>query len=175
MEEHTGMSNSSWSQLWLKYERKAENKESDFCRCYAITGFDKKHPIVNNALAEWERGIKGMLNLDTTEADEKMLNTGLYIFLTADNEVKCGGYKISENKGLLMLEAQDESGVLYGIFHILRQIAQNKVLEGWNVLCNASNPLRVFNHWDNMDGSIERGYSGKSFFFEDAKIIINER
>ena len=37
------------------------------------------------------------------------------------------------------------------------------------------NNIRILNHWDNMDGSIERGYSGKSFFFEDDQIIINER
>lgn len=36
-------------------------------------------------------------------------------------------------------------------------------------------PLRMMNHWDNMDGSIERGYSGKSFFFEDDDILVNDR
>ncbi|MBO4921227.1 MAG: alpha-glucuronidase, partial [Lachnospiraceae bacterium] len=35
--------------------------------------------------------------------------------------------------------------------------------------------LRMLNHWDNMDGSIERGYSGRSFFYENNEIIINER
>ena len=38
-----------------------------------------------------------------------------------------------------------------------------------------SNPLRMMNHWDNMDGSIERGYSGESFFFENDEMYINER
>ena len=33
----------------------------------------------------------------------------------------------------------------------------------------------MLDHWDNMDGSIERGYSGNSFFFENNDIIINER
>jgi alpha-glucuronidase len=33
----------------------------------------------------------------------------------------------------------------------------------------------MLNHWDNMNGDIERGYSGKSFFFSDEKILVNER
>ena len=36
-------------------------------------------------------------------------------------------------------------------------------------------PLRMVNHWDNMDGSIERGYSGRSFFFENNEILVDER
>ena len=31
------------------------------------------------------------------------------------------------------------------------------------------------NHWDDMDGSIERGYSGRSFFYDDYKILYNDR
>ena len=31
----------------------------------------------------------------------------------------------------------------------------------------------MLNHWDNMDGSIERGYSGDSFFFKDSEILID--
>ena len=33
----------------------------------------------------------------------------------------------------------------------------------------------MLDHWDNTDGSIERGYSGRSFFFKDGEILINER
>ncbi len=38
-----------------------------------------------------------------------------------------------------------------------------------------SNPWRMLDHWDNLDGSIERGYSGKSFFFRDNEITVTER
>ena len=50
-----------------------------------------------------------------------------------------------------------------------------KTLCGAEFICAPDNPLRMFNHWDNMDGSIERGYSGRSFFFRDNKVIVDER
>ena len=34
-------------------------------------------------------------------------------------------------------------------------------------------PLRMVNCWDNMDGSIERGYSGKSLFFENGRVAYS--
>ena len=36
-------------------------------------------------------------------------------------------------------------------------------------------PMRMLNHWDNMDGSIERGYSGESVFFKKYRILLDER
>lgn len=85
------------------------------------------------------------------------------------------GYGIQEENGKILLEAAEERGLLYGVFHLLRLIAMEKNLKGCEIICNPDNPLRMLNHWDNMDGSIERGYSGKSFFFENNDIIIDDR
>ena len=164
-----------WSQLWLRYEKKENYRDTELCKYYSVEGFKKNHSVIKNAIAEWKLGIGKMLGQVAEEAETCKEQKGLRIILTTDGRVKNSGYRISEKEGILKLEAVDESGVLYGVFHILREIAQNKVLVGYNELCNPANPIRIFNHWDNMDGSIERGYSGKSFFFEDAKIILNER
>ncbi|MBQ2609658.1 MAG: alpha-glucuronidase, partial [Butyrivibrio sp.] len=75
----------------------------------------------------------------------------------------------------LSLLASDENGVLYGVFEILRELSCGKDLEDISVVKAPSNPLRMMNHWDNMDGSIERGYSGESFFFENDDMYVDER
>ena len=62
-----------------------------------------------------------------------------------------------------MIVMSDEAGVLYGIVHILRLIAMEEALAGIDVACRPDNPLRMYDHWDNLDGSIERGYSGNPF------------
>lgn len=116
-----------------------------------------------------------MLGLRAKEVKAEALTSGLRIVLTADKTIKKEGYQITEEDHILLLKAADEVGVLYGVFHILRQIAQELSLAGYEMLCNPDHPFRMVNHWDNMDGSIERGYSGKSFFFKDAEILINQR
>jgi alpha-glucuronidase len=63
-----------------------------------------------------------------------------------------------------VLAGGTDRGELYGVFHILEQIAQQKPLTGDGEA--PSSPIRWVNQWDNFDGSIERGYAGRSIFFD---------
>jgi alpha-glucuronidase len=69
----------------------------------------------------------------------------------------------------LIVGASDR-GVLYGTFALLGQIAQNKNVADFDDLENPSAPIRWVSQWDNLDGSIERGYAGRSIFFEDGHV-----
>jgi alpha-glucuronidase len=44
-----------------------------------------------------------------------------------------------------------------------------------NVLDNPLNMLRMVNQWDNLDGSIERGYAGRSILYKNNKIVRNKK
>lgn len=175
-----------WTQLWLKYEPKKDCGNSVYFRNVVLQGFDRENAVVNNALAELQRGIQGMLGVQVLpdaqgqEALEKkgrapQHGQGLLLQRNLSGEIKAEGYRIEEADGLLTLSATDEKGLLYGIFHILRVVAMERPLAGISKLINPDNPLRMYNHWDNMDGSIERGYSGNSFFFENNQVLVNER
>jgi alpha-glucuronidase len=63
-----------------------------------------------------------------------------------------------------VLAGGTDRGELYGVFHILEQIAQQKPLATDTEA--PSSPIRWVNQWDNFDGSIERGYAGRSIFFD---------
>jgi alpha-glucuronidase len=71
---------------------------------------------------------------------------------------------------LLLVEGSDERGVLYGSFALLRLIAEEHLLAGLNVAEMPSAPVRWTNEWDNPDGTIERGYAGRSIFFDLGKV-----
>ncbi|EGU79249.1 alpha-glucuronidase [Fusarium oxysporum f. sp. conglutinans race 2 54008] len=69
---------------------------------------------------------------------------------------------------------QNERGALYGAFEYLSLLAQGKLAKT-NVQ-QAYHPgaaIRYVNEWDNLDGSIERGYGGKSIFFRDGEILTD--
>jgi alpha-glucuronidase len=64
----------------------------------------------------------------------------------------------------LAIASFSDAGVLYGVFHFLRQLQLGKPLDA---IEGASGPrfgLRMLDHWDNLDGSIERGYAGRSLW-----------
>ncbi len=56
---------------------------------------------------------------------------------------------------------------LYGVFRFIAAIARQQPLHTLNHLSDApATPIRWVNQWDNLDGSIERGYAGRSIFFD---------
>jgi len=67
-----------------------------------------------------------------------------------------------------VLAGGTDRGELYGVFHLLERIAQQKPLapaaEG------PSSPIRWVNQWDNFDGSVERGYAGRSIFYDNGHV-----
>ena len=175
-----------WTQLWLPYSPRQDAGNGELLRYVSFCGFDRKHPIVENARAELVKGVEGMLGItpdiyeehsqDVQISSEGGIHPGGELKVLRQTQgIKSEGYHLTEQDGILTLNAADEKGVLYGIFHILRQIALEKSLRDTDVLCEPDNPLRMMNHWDNMDGSIERGYSGNSFFFDKGEVLVDER
>ncbi|MBR2765137.1 MAG: alpha-glucuronidase [Blautia sp.] len=56
------------------------------------------------------------------------------------------------------------TGLLYGVYALIRcLLTAGKIPEG---ICSPYYPLRMLNAWDNMSGDIERGYAGRSLWFE---------
>jgi alpha-glucuronidase len=69
-----------------------------------------------------------------------------------------------------LIVAANDRGVLYGAFALLRRIAQRKDVRTLDDVEAPSAPIRWVSQWDNLDGSIERGYAGRSIFFDQGSV-----
>ena len=69
-----------------------------------------------------------------------------------------------------LITARNGRGVLYGVFALLRKIALGIPVARLEDQQSPFAPIRWVNQWDNLDGSIERGYGGKSIFFENGNV-----
>ncbi|MBS1203937.1 MAG: Alpha-glucuronidase [Proteobacteria bacterium] len=91
-------------------------------------------------------------------------------FLLSDSpSQKREHYTINVDENKICISANDWPGLLYGWFHLLRyreSPAQFPLL----INQKPAFTIRMINHWDNMDGTIERGYAGCSLFFCDNQI-----
>jgi alpha-glucuronidase len=85
--------------------------------------------------------------------------------------LKAEGYLIKHchysEGSCLLIAGKSPAGVLYGVFALLRLLKCGTFDDKTYILDNPAVSLRMLNHWDNMDGSIERGYAGNSIFFEN--------
>ena len=162
------MKTQNWSQMWLGYHHVSNDNKNWKVIC---NDFSKEDRVVKSAIGEFATGIKGYFDADITEDDGDIL----VLEISKDANIASEGYSVKGAKSGITLKASDENGVIYGVFAILRKLGARVSVEDICEDAAPSNPLRMMNHWDNLDGSIERGYSGESFFFENDEMYINER
>lgn len=69
-----------------------------------------------------------------------------------------------------------DKGLLYGVFHLLRLVQMNDFSDQLNIKEKPSYAVRILNHWDNLDGTVERGYSGHSIWnWEELPAVLSPR
>jgi alpha-glucuronidase len=68
------------------------------------------------------------------------------------------------NRDVIAIASTTDIGVLYGTFHFLRLLQTGESLDRLQLDQRPALKLRLLNHWDNLDRSIERGYAGKSLW-----------
>lgn len=86
-------------------------------------------------------------------------NASVVLLIKKDPSIKGDGYRITGD-GIL---ANTDLGILYGVYALLRQQQTGELMA--NSVSNPSYERRILDHWDNPDGTIERGYAGRSIFW----------
>jgi alpha-glucuronidase len=67
-------------------------------------------------------------------------------------------------ESLIAIAANRDIGVLYGAFALLRHLQTHRPLADLDIVNAPKLDLRMLNHWDNLDGTVERGYAGLSIW-----------
>lgn len=88
-------------------------------------------------------------------------NANATVSLTVERNkaIKGDGFKISKTG----IQANTDLGILYGVYELLRCQQTGETIP--DEVINPSYERRILNHWDNPDGTIERGYAGRSIFW----------
>jgi alpha-glucuronidase len=91
--------------------------------------------------------------------------------INTDKSIKDDGYKLTTEG----VEANTELGILYGVYELLRCRRTGHPVR--NEASNPSYQRRLLDHWDNLDGTIERGYAGHSIFWrnENEDLTVTEQ
>lgn len=168
--------------LWLRYPLVSEPARLEACRA-AVTGIvaPVSSPTGDVAVAELRRGLAGLLGARVPAADGVRTDGAVVLGTprtsraiaalgwSADLE-RLGdeGYVIRSTRiggrRATVIASKGDSGVLYGTFHFLRLLQSGEPLGSLQVAERPRLSLRILNNWDNLDGSVERGYAGESLW-----------
>ncbi len=80
------------------------------------------------------------------------------------------GFLLRSTPNAVIVAGADEAGLLYGVYALIRLLALKRFTIGTEISDAPVSRLRVINHWDNLDGSVERGYAGQSLFFNNDQV-----
>jgi alpha-glucuronidase len=170
---------------WLRYaplEKTIASQYKTFPTRLEVTG---DSVVLQSAQQELARGIQGMLGatlhpiqnetgaptivLGTIESIQQQLHD-----LRPSRELIQDAFWLKSAKlhgaNCLIVAANNDRGVLYGVFALLGKIARGESIDALDEIQQPYAPIRWANQWDNLDGSIERGYAGRSIFFDNNNV-----
>ena len=166
----------NYADLWLGYRKIEDPGDTSLLKKICISGASESDKVAANAAKELRTGLKAMLGIEPVI---EFGSAGAPVCINSGKDMQdAEEYTVSVRDEGLSIDSKSGAGILYGVFDILRNVACGsdvKSIYASGKKVRPSNPLRMLNHWDNMSGDIERGYSGNSFFFENDDIVINER
>ncbi|KKA18477.1 alpha-glucuronidase [Rasamsonia emersonii CBS 393.64] len=134
--------------------------------------------------SELQKGLQGIFGKQVSISHQNCNASSSIVVGTVDEYSKlCGssaalpeleqdGFWLSTKGNSVQILGRNERGALYGAFEYLSMLAQGN----FSQVAYANNPrapIRWVNQWDNLDGSIERGYGGASIFFENGGVVSN--
>lgn len=164
--------------LWLRYE-KIQNTATliqyrNLISSIVVTG---NSPTLNIIRQELLTGLQGLLNKNIPEA-HAINNNSIVVYKKPAGHYespgidydKLGeeGFAIStlkdKGKNIIIITANTDIGILYGAFHFLRLIQTEQSISNLNIISSPKLKLRMLDHWDNLNRTVERGYAGFSIW-----------
>jgi alpha-glucuronidase len=140
--------------------------------------------LTQSAKQELVRGIRGMLGrtlrVESRVPGESAIVLGTLAAIRRATPqfqlaaaIEADGYWLktltADGVRYTIVTAESDRGVLYGAFALLRKIGLGEQIDRLDERQSPSAPIRWVNQWDNLDGSIERGYGGRSIFWENGR------
>lgn len=178
------------SQLWLRYQSLPDNQVKALST--VITSVACDEPSDNLAFGELQTAWRQLTGTElpvTRSVQEHSLVIGtksskLIQPFGLSKELQALGNEgfiirtmKHQGKDCLVLASEGKTGVMYAVFNLLRTIQTALPFpSSMNVKEKPAYKIRVLNHWDNPDGTIERGYAGHSLWkWEDLPGKLSSR
>jgi alpha-glucuronidase len=167
--------------LWLRYDR-VNNPQllTDYNKRIAGLHFSGTSPTATVTRKEISLGLNGLLGRTLSFSDEAKANyiiagtpvaSAAIASLSLDTELAVAGNEgyiikniVVNGKPAIVITANNDVGVLYGVFHFLRLLQTQQNISNLSIVSAPKIKYRLLNHWDNLNRYVERGYAGISIW-----------
>tara|TARA_R110002049_G_scaffold3795_3_gene27544 strand:+ start:82669 stop:85506 length:2838 start_codon:yes stop_codon:yes gene_type:complete len=180
--QFTAINNEDGHRLWLRYEKISD---TIFLEAYRK---DLRTVILNESSETMKavkneiiNGLNGLLDTKTP-LNLAMTDHSTLVLGTPSNSTEIASLNLQDQlhhlgkegfliqrktvnkKNTIVIAANTDIGVLYGAFHFLRMLQTQQSIEEVSIKSVPKVKLRMANHWDNANRTVERGYAGLSIW-----------
>jgi alpha-glucuronidase len=173
-------------ELWLRYHLLDDKFQSVYVNDITSLVVAGDGQVMRAASDEINRAFTGMTGRQLKKVNRPVAGT-LLIGTSQNSQIselgisgeleECGaeGYLIRRvgvrGGEMTVIAGNTGAGVMYGVFSLIRKMQTGVSLENIDVLEKPAYSLRLLNHWDNLDGTVERGYAGHSIWWNQPEDI----
>lgn len=165
--------------LWLRYRPLTQTAQRQIqSDVTSIVAAAQPSPLAQSALVELSRGLAGMASRapamsQTVRSGSLVVGTPSTVRAIADLQLPLQqlgeeGYLLrsvrAAGQRITIIAANSDRGVLYGSFALLAHLQRGGRIENLDISSAPRIQLRMLDHWDNLDGRVERGYAGASLW-----------
>jgi len=166
--------------LWLRYQRLQNPAIISAYKKLISTSLASGGPTISVIRRELDKSFEGFIGLKPSYTNGFNENSGLviglfsaystHILASPAEQQKLGkeGFVLKSvtfsGQTRILIGANTETGLLYGCFQLLREMSAETPLEKISIISAPRIKLRMLNHWDNLNRSVERGYAGNSIW-----------
>ncbi len=140
--------------MYLEVHKQFPSSKSELVKAFSgLTGTTYTISSAINNSASFIAGIASSSNIIST-------------IVTKDELSRIGneGFIIKAKPGKTIITANTDVGLLYGVFHFLRLMQTQQPVTTLSIISSPKIKLRLLNHWDNLNRTVERGYAGFSIW-----------
>ena len=154
--------------LWLRY-KPVNNKEllNSYRAIFKNIAVEDSSPTIQIIKDELKTALAGMFGQAPSFVSKDQAS--LVISSGKRNEnLGTEGFSIktgtTNGKPIVRISANSDIGLLYGMFHLLRLAQTEQPISKLDIVSTPKLKLRLLNHWDNLNRTVERGYAGFSIW-----------
>ena len=163
--------------LWLRYDKIDNNILQQYTNTISGINLYGSSPTLTIAKKELLTGLQGLLG---KKIPDNTSNGSIVIGVATNPSIKSlltnvdvkilgkEGFIIrsvkSNNKNITLITANTDIGILYGVFNFLRLLQTHQSIQQLNIVSTPKIQNRILDHWDNLNRTVERGYSGISIW-----------
>src|SRR5262245_40658811 len=164
--------------LWLRYRPLDAASQTRYRELVGDIVAPGDSATLTAAAMELRRGLRGLVGTEPALRQEPRARSVVLGTQRSSAEIAALGLQLEDlgregyvvrsasiaGARVTVIAANEDVGVLYGAFHFLRLLQTLQPIDNLDVREAPKVRLRILDHWDNLDRTVERGYAGEALW-----------